>query len=307
LDLRYIAVDIGATKIRVCSGDSGGIFRKISEETDRNHGKMGIPKQIIRILRELEPNPKAIGIGSIGPIDLETGTITNTPNYPFNDIPIMEPLRRDFNVPVGILNDCAAAVSGEHTFGAGKDKKNLFYVTFSTGLGGGAIVDGHLLLGKDGNAPEIGHLVIDPRSELVCGCGGRGHWEAYSSGTSIPKFAKILLREKGFNQKMISGEKLTAKSIFQAAKKGNKIASYIVDRIGEINAIGMADIINAFDPELITIGGSVALNNPDLLIKPIIEGVNEHIINRKPEITITPLGEDIVLHGALSLALELER
>ena len=137
----------------------------------------------------------SIGVGSIGPIDLRRGMITNTPNYPFKEIPVVEPLREWFGVPVRIANDCTAGVLGEHFYGAGKGVYNLFYVTFSTGLGGGAMVDGHLLMGKDGNAVEVGHLTIDPDSEIVCGCGCPGHWEAYCGGMNIPRFARRLLRD----------------------------------------------------------------------------------------------------------------
>ncbi|GAI94384.1 unnamed protein product, partial [marine sediment metagenome] len=193
---RYAAVDIGATNVRVASGDVEGLTEKVVERTDRENGPKGVSAQIIRLVRSLEIEElAAIGVGSIGPIDIGTGSIVNTPNFPFKEIPVLEPLTFEFHVPVRMLNDCAAAVLGEKMYGAGKGLRNLVYVTLSTGLGGGAIVDGHVLIGKDGNAVEVGHLTIDPDSPLVCGCGCRGHWEAYSSGRNIPKYARLLLRE----------------------------------------------------------------------------------------------------------------
>ena len=307
---RYAAVDIGATNVRVASGDEGGLTEKVVERTDRENGPKGVSTQIIRLVRSLEIEElAAIGVGSIGPIDISTGSIVNTPNFPFKEIPVLEPLTFEFHIPVRMLNDCAAAVLGEKEYGAGKGLRNLVYVTLSTGLGGGAIVDGHVLIGKDGNAVEVGHLTIDPDSPLVCGCGCRGHWEAYSSGRNIPKYARLLLSEiksKGsLLQELAGGDPggVTTEILFEAARRLDPTALTIVRKIGEVNAIGFADIVNVFDPQLITVGGSIALENPDLILKPILENVDRHLINRRPEIMITPLGEDAVLYGALALAM----
>ncbi len=308
--LSYIAVDIGATNIRVASGSKDGLGRKLAERTDTSKGAEGISKQIIRMIEELGVKDiQGIGIGSIGPISLERGEITNTPNYPFNDIPVVKPLTDHFNVKTTIVNDCAAAVLGEQTFGAGTGLENIVYVTLSTGLGGGAIVDDHLLMGKDGNAVEVGHITIDANSEIRCGCGSYGHWEAFCSGKNMPRFALKLVKKSQWSNsiisQMIKGEldNLTSKIIFDAAKKGDNTARKVVQEIGRINAAGFANIINAYDPELITIGGAIVLNNPDLVLDPILENIEKYLLNRKPEIMVTPLGGDIVLIGALALAM----
>lgn len=310
--MSFIAVDVGATKIRVASGNREGIDEIMLGTTDRLNGPEGVSRQMIRMIRELVDAPRAVGVGSIGPIDLKRGMITNTPNYPFDEIPVVEPLKEEFGVPVKMVNDCTAGVLGEHVYGTGKGIYNLFYVTFSTGLGGGAMVDGHVLIGKDGNAVEVGHLTIYPDSEMICGCGGRGHWEAYCGGMNIPRFAQTLLRRSEWRNSLLAvlcggdAMAITTEMIFDAAKQGDEAALRIVDEVGKINAVGVADIVNAYDPELITIGGSVALNNPDLILKPIQRYVARRVINRLPEIMITPLGGDIVLYGALALALEAE-
>jgi glucokinase len=309
--LSYIAIDIGATNIRVAVGNYQGLKKKVIEPTETREGPSGISQQIIKLIESItrEP-PSKIGVGSIGPIDLTSGTITNTPNYPFNNIPITEPLIEKYKVPTTIVNDCAAAVLGEQVFGAGNGHKNIVYVTISTGLGGGAIVDDHLLLGKDGNAVEVGHFTIDPFSEIICGCGCKGHWEAFSSGKNIPKYAKTLLDETewrdGKLHQLTSGdlENLDAKNIFTAAKNRDIHAIKIIEEIGKKNAIGFSNIVNAYDPEIITVGGSIALNNPNLILEPILENINMHTINRIPEIMITPLGHDAVIIGALAIALQ---
>ena len=307
---RYAAVDIGATNVRVAFGDEEGLIKKVVEKTDRENRPEGVSAQIIRLVRSLDIEElAAIGVGSIGPIDIGTGSIVNTPNFPFKEIPVLEPLIFEFHVPVRMLNDCSAAVLGEKEYGAGKGMRNLVYVTLSTGLGGGAIVDGHVLIGKDGNAVEVGHLTIDPESPLVCGCGCRGHWEAYSSGRNIPKYVRLLLSEikseGSLLQELADGNPggITAEILFEAAQSLDPTALTIVLKIGEVNANGFADIVNVFDPQLITVGGSVALENPDLILKPILENIDKHLINRRPDIMITPLGEDAVLYGALALAM----
>ncbi|MDP2900724.1 MAG: ROK family protein [Candidatus Bathyarchaeota archaeon] len=306
--MSLVAVDIGATNIRVAVGDVGGILAKRSEATDRLNGPEGIPRQIARMVRGLGCEPSAIGVGSIGPLDVRRGAIGETPNFVFKHIPVVGPLASEFGVPVEIVNDCNAAVIGEHAYGAGRGVENLFYVTLSTGLGGGAIVDGHPLGGKDGNAPEIGHITLDLDSELVCGCGCRGHWEAYCSGANIPNYARLLLRGRNLRgsklMEMVGGDLggLTSEAVFEAAKMGDENAILVVEAVGRANAVGFADIVNAFDPELITIGGSVALNNPDMILGPILAGIDAHLINRRPEIMITPLGADVVLYGGLAIA-----
>ena len=312
-----VGVDLGATRIRVAMGDDEGIRATCYEETDRQHSARGITDQIARMIRTLLSGGfensaiEAIGIGSIGPLDLSRGCIREPPNLPIKLIPLREPLRDEFGIPVYLVNDCAAAVLGEHVFGAGRGLENVVYVTISTGLGGGAIVDGHLLIGKDGNAVEIGHITVDPEGKMVCGCGCKGHWEAYCSGANIPKYTRYLLRGRDSEEvasslllKLSDGDpqRITAKILFEAARSGDEVSKWIVGRIGELNAIGFANLVNLFDPELITVGGSVTLKNPDMVLKPILRNIRKHTINRVPEIRLTPLGDKIVLHGALALA-----
>lgn len=307
----FLAVDIGATNIRVASGDHSGLRSKLSEGTDRENGPLGVFAQIVRMAHELGMDSvESVGVGSIGPIDISSGSIVDTPNFPFKEIPVTEPLREELHAPVSLLNDCAAAVLGEGHFGAGKGLENLVYVTLSTGLGGGAIVDGHLLIGKDGNAVEVGHITIDPGSPLICGCGSPGHWEAHSSGSNIPNFVRHSLRDDDGGSMIyeLAGGDLkgmNAEILFNAAKAGDATALRIVEEMGKVNAVGFANVVNAYDPELITIGGSIALNNPKLILGPILENIDRHLLNRRPRIMITPLGEDVVLYGALSRAISL--
>ncbi|MEM1515636.1 MAG: ROK family protein [Candidatus Bathyarchaeia archaeon] len=308
-----LGVDLGGTNVRVSLGSRDGrILRKKSEKTEKTKGPMGVSKQIIRMIHSIVEDKselksvKGVCVGSAGPLDIKRGALVKPTNLPFDYVPLVKPLEEELGLPALLINDCSAAAVGEKHFGAGKEHDNLVYVTISTGIGGGVYVDGHLLMGKDGNAHEIGHFTIDFEGRLTCGCGKKGHWEAYCSGTGIPNYAKLIIEESRLNiNESLLGEayingKLTAKTVYDYAKAGDKLAETIVRRISKLNAIGFACIIDAYDPSLITVGGSVTLNNPDLVIEPIRRHIGEHARNRLPEIILTPLGEDIVLYGALA-------
>jgi len=304
-----IGIDIGATNVRVCLGNEKGEIKiKLAEKLDVEN-RNSISQQIIRLIKSFNAKDvSSIGVGTAGPLDLKKGEISPV-NIPVRNVPVVKPLEEEFNVPVYFVNDCDAAVIGEKIFGMGKGESHLAYITLSSGIGCGVIVDGKVLLGKEGNATENGHHVIDFEGKLKCGCGSYGHWEAYTSGKNIPNFVKLLTKEDSrLPDSLIlklsenSLDNLTSEKFFEAAKMGDGVALEIVDKIGMINAIGVSNINAAYDISLVTIGGSVALKNADLILQPIVKYAPNYSINRIPKIFITPLGEDIVLFGALALA-----
>ena len=316
-----MAVDVGATNLRVALVSTEGIIAdKIVLRTPREGDELVVANAIRSAIAELLDrsstkmnNIVGIGVGSIGPLDIRTGTVINAPNVPIKRMELLKPLRKWFGVPVYVVNDCVAAVWGEVNFGAGRSYRNVVYITISTGIGAGVVVDGNLLLGKDGNAHEVGHLVLDYESDVECGCGGYGHWEGLASGSNLPKFMKYLVTRKrpellrlfsGSNiLNKILNETLTPEELFRLAREGNELALEIVDELGKIHAAGIASVINAYDPELLTLGGSIVLNNKDLLLKFINKYVDKYLINRKPKIIVTPLGHDAVLLGAAAIVL----
>ena len=310
-----LAVDLGATRVRVCLGTKSG---KIIQKETRNmviSAKLDdYVSQITAAIRGLEKDVgsgelEGICVASPGPLDLKRGLIAHTANLPYAEVPVIDALREEFGMEAYLVNDANAAAVGEWQLGAGKGLENVFYLTISTGIGGGAVVDGRLLLGKEGNAAEIGHTTIDSSGRLTCGCGRMGHWEAYCSGRSIPAFANLLWRElDGKSRKalsgspMVNGEAFDASVVFREAAKEYQFATKVVEELGRLNAIGVANVIDAFDPELVTIGGGVALNNPDAVLSPIRTRMGEYAINRVPDVRITPLGDDAGLLGALSIS-----
>jgi glucokinase len=316
------AIDLGATNIRVALGlKNGNLLGKSTDLTDTTSGPDAISRQIASMIKFLQTELdliheelKGIGVGSIGPLDLKKGGVNKPANIPqYSFIPLVEPLETKFKVRVHLLNDCVASVVGERFFGLGTSEENLVYVTISTGIGGGVYVDGHLLIGKDGNAHEVGHMVIDSRGRLQCGCGKRGHWEAYSSGRNLPNYARLLIAEGAgnFEESMLNNYahgdvyKITAANIFEAACKGDKLCLTIVEEVGKINAMGFANITNLYDPSLITVGGSVAQSNRELVLNHIVRRLDEYTINKPPRVVLTPLGGDIGLYGALAVAFSL--
>jgi glucokinase len=310
-----VAVDLGATRVRVCLGSkSGRIVRRVSKKMVVGEKVEDYLGQITQVMRSMmrgygKLDLQGICVASPGPLNLRRGLIVRTANLPYPQVPIVEAIRDAFHNDVYLVNDANAAALGEWLRGAGKGRLNVFYLTISTGIGGGAVVDGKLLLGKEGNAAEVGHTTIDSSGRMTCGCGRPGHWEAYCSGSGIPRFARRLLDELETSERnSLSGSSLVrnlskadAPAVFRAAARGDRFGVRVIAEVGRLNAMGVANITDAFDPEIVTIGGGVALNNPDAIISPIRKKVEDYAINRAPEVRITPLGDDAGLLGALSV------
>lgn len=310
-----IAVDIGATNTRVALGSSEGKFLEIVIfATWETRDPAQYIARIASIAKELERKhgvqADGVGVGSPGPLDIKRGEVVGAPNMPFRRIEVVRPLRELLGKPVAFANDAVTAAVGEKFWGEGKNFDNFVYVTISTGIGGGVYVDGELLLGKEGNAHEIGHTVVDAEERLECGCGKRGHWEAYSSGRGIPNLTRYLadLRPdlRGVTSIALSSS-LTAKDVFDAFRKGDPLAREVIAWVNRFNAYGFANIVNVYDPALIVVGGSVALNNPDILLEGLGSRVASYAVNSVPEIVLTRLGQQVGILGALALGLGLEK
>ncbi len=295
---KIVVADIGASNVRIALATKDGILRKIKEKTKSD--RASLLKQIARLADFIsgDEKPECLIAACAGNLDVKKGEMVSPPNLACKRIPIVKYLSKCLNIPVYLVNDCNAAVLGEKFFGMGKDLENIVYVTLSTGIGGGAIVNNNLLLGKDGNATEIGHTTIDERGRLKCGCGKRGHWEAYCSGKNLMHFLELWFREN--RGVPVPAKYKSVEKLFLLARSGDKISLEFLNEVGRLNAIGIANIINVFDPELITLGGALALNNKEQIIHPIKKHLRNYIFNRVPRIAITPLGEDITLYGAIA-------
>jgi len=316
-----IGIDIGGTWIRAAISTidlrEGNIKTKITRTLKEN--EYSISNTVIILITELlmENNIEkeqllGIGLASAGPIDLEKGEVFNNANLGFKIVPLKDPIEERFpGVPIYLINDGNASVLGIHFFEAeAEEKDNLVYVTMSTGIGGGAICNGRLLLGKEGNAAEIGHGIVEPNSNFQCNCGAYGCWEVYSSGTGIKNRALEAINTTTLNSKILMHfvdndiSQITAKEIFQAAKGGDKFSKSIVDICIFYTKIGIGLINNYYDCSSIYFGGAI-MKDHDIILPPIIEDLeNDSIrftINHPPKIKTTKYIEDIGLKGALVL------
>lgn len=306
----YLAVDVGATKTRVAICDKNGVIDKVVEHTPREGDEYTVANSIVNITKRkwnhLIEKVESVGVATIGPVNIKRGCVVNTPNLPIRNFHLLEPLVRAFRKPVYVANDAVSSVWGEVHYGIGRGRENVVFVTLSTGVGVGVVVDGHLLIGKEGNAHEAGHIVVDFDTEIPCGCGGVGHWEAFAGGANLPKVARYLASKTGLKTPLSDllekGSDVTAREVFEYYRKGDELARIVVETYIKATAAGLASVINVYDPELVVIGGGVFLNNVNVLFNPIVELVKKNIVTSAPEFAITSLGDDVGLYGALAIA-----
>lgn len=298
-----VAVDLGATNSRAAIIDENGtIGKKIGKRTPSGVADPSILTSFIAgliadVSGNLLPGDIAgIGLSVAGPVDIRQGVLLNPPNMVFRDVPLTGPLSRIFALPVRMVNDCHAGVVGEMKYGRGRERDNVVYLTISTGIGGGVVSGGRILLGRAGNAAEIGHLHIDTTYNLTCSCGYSGHWEGYASGRFIPRFFAGWCHYHGREYRPLG----TAEDIFSTAREGDDDVLRFLDELAGINARGISDIIVAFDPELIILDGAVLLANADLLLQPMIDAVDRYL--PLPDVVMTRLNGDAPLLGASVIA-----
>jgi glucokinase len=310
----YAGVDVGATNIRTAVADGEGtILASSRRATPAGPTGIDVTEAVLRAVREacteaaVEPREiRAAGIGSFGPFDLAAGTIENPANLPdtVETVPLTGPIEELIGSDrVYLHNDTTAGVFGER-FHADRNPDDMVYLTISSGIGAGVAVDGNVLKGWDGNAGEVGHMTIDPAGRRTCGCGHDGHWEAYCSGNNVPEYARLLYRDaQGIDTALpIEDPDFSAVDVFEAGDD-DEFARHVIDQLGHWNAMGVANIVHAYAPLVVYVGGAVAINNPELTLDPIREKVDDMVFVNVPDIQLTTLGDDVVLHGAVASAL----
>jgi glucokinase len=307
----YAGVDLGATNVRAVVGNSDGEILGVDRRsTPQGPSGIAVTEAILDTLRGacagagVEPERvRAVGIGSIGPLDLAAGAVEDPVNIPAVDrIPLTGPVEKLVGGDVYLHNDTSAGVIGER-FYADRNPDDMVYLTISSGIGAGVCVDGKVLSGWDGNAGEVGHQTVDPEGRLTCGCGTPGHWEAYCSGENIPRFARHVHEQEGFETALaVESDGLRAAEVFAAAEEGDPLGEAVVERLGRWNTQGIANVVHAFAPLVIYVGGAVALHNPEQVLGPVRERLAERTMINVPEVQLTTLGDDVVVKGALASA-----
>jgi glucokinase len=308
-----LALDLGGTKFRLAlANDKGELLKRYAA-----HVKPDDPEQTIEAIKDAisdslsginRSTVKGMGVAIAGLVTQDTGVLLTSPNLmAWYNTPIKAIFEQEIQLPVSVGNDATLAALGEYKFGAGKDCRDLVYITVSTGIGGGVITGGKLLLGTCGFAAEIGHMSIDINGPR-CNCGNIGCLETLASGTAIARFASERLSggEKSAIAELIAGDysRITAEIVEKAAQSGDAVAKAIMDTAGTNLGVGVVNLVHIFNPELVVIGGGVSKAG-DLIFEPVRRVVARRVMRDiSVRITASALGDNPGLLGAVALALE---
>lgn len=313
----YIGIDVGGTKVLTALADEKGlILNKAQKPTEADKGEetiiSNIKESIDRVINKspiTKKEVKRIGIGSPGPLDLEKGMIIENSNLSWSNVPIVKILEEMTGIPVILENDANAAALGEKHFGAGREAENIVYLTISTGIGGGIIIDKKIYHGGKGNAGEVGHMTLIPDSNYQCGCGNYGCFEAVASGTAIARRGREVLKkeEESLIKEYSNNEadQIDAPLIAAAARAGDKQAIEIFKLTGRLLGIGISNVVNLFDPEIVVLGGGV-MHAKDLFIEELKVSLQERALEanlKDLKVKEVGLGKDTGVMGAIAVAM----
>ncbi|MBO0682486.1 MAG: ROK family protein [Candidatus Dormibacteraeota bacterium] len=283
-------IDLGGTQARVAlARPDGRIVRTRRTPTGSLGGPMGLvnwASEALDSLRNGDPL-NAVGVGAAGPVDQVRGRLVNPPNLPgWRDVPLAADLSRKLSCPVHLENDANVAALAEFHQGAGRGARTMIYITWSTGVGGGLVIDGRLFSGAHGSAGEIGHMILDPDGPLD-GCGQRGCLEAFCGGGSLE-------RQTG----------MTAAEIFEGAAAGRPEAAGIVRRAAAYMGQALVSLTNIIDPEVIVIGGGVTRSWSQVgpALKEALRGSPFIRPGRRPHLRRARLGDRVGEVGAVEWA-----
>jgi glucokinase len=298
-----LAFDVGGTKLAAGVVDGSGVIHSfLVAPTSPQDGPDAVLSRLFDLGRRAVaesgvawPQIAAIGIGCGGPLDADRGILLAPPHLPgWVGVPITDLAEREFERPATLENDGTAAAAGEHLYGAGAGTRNLVYLTISTGVGGGVVVDNRLFRGPFGNGSELGHITIDWHGRLCRGCGRRGCLEAYVSGTSIGERG----REAGLAD-------ATAADVAAAARDGDPVATAVWEETTLALACGVTSLVNVFEPEVVVVGGGVSRSGEQLL-GPVRDLVRAQAMGSAGhgEIVQAALGDHVGVVGAAAIVHE---
>ena len=275
----FLGIDLGGSKILTAVVSPQGKIR--SHDYRVTQAEKGAEVVIRELLDSVGSAVKqagmdikeinAIGIGMAGFSNPETGVVFSSPNLPgWHNVPLRDLIQRETGRKAFLINDANAAALGELYFGAARKTRNFIYITLSTGIGGGIVINGELYTGNIGTAGEIGHMTIEAHGPR-CGCGNTGCWEALASGSALARQAVQHIKQGAqtsiLNYAQGDSEKVTAQFIQMAAEHGDSLAQELITEASYYTGVGLANLINIFNPELIVIGGGLT-NIGDTFLKP---------------------------------------
>ncbi len=308
----YFGVDIGGTATKIGAFDQRGhLLSKWEIKTDTSeNGSLILPniaEEILHYARSLS-RVIAIGVGIPGPVQ-RGGYVTRCVNLGWGDFnPARELAAILRGVPVFAGNDANMAAMGEYWQGSGRDAENLVFITLGTGVGGGIILDGHMVFGMGGLGGEIGHVVVNPDETTPCNCGQYGCLDQTASATGIVRCARRMLEESDAPSTLRSLDNITARDVVDAAKHGDELAEKAFDRCMYFLGKSMAMLTNIVDPEVYIIGGGVSKAGDYLVdtVKKHYEAMST-LAQNKAVIALAKLGNDAGIYGAAKLAMDSAR
>jgi len=313
-----LGVDVGGTKLAtVLATPDGAIRHKVRLPTEAERGpEAGVARVISMLRRNLQETGTdpvdviGIGVACGSPMDAERGIILGPPNLQsWNPVPIKAILESEFGIYTELENDANAGALAEWLFGAGRGMRNVVYMTMGTGIGGGLILDGRLYRGSNGNAGEVGHMRVVDRGGPRCGCGKRGCLEAYCSGPSIARRAREALAGLGKTPLLAlagSLEAISAEHVFGAARQGDALALHLVDETAHYMGVGLANVIQALNPQAIVLG-TIATQQGDFFLDRVRAVVREETwpqMSEVVQILPSPLGDQVGDYAATSIILQ---
>lgn len=315
-----LGVDVGGTNTVFGIVDARGQVIASDSIKTKKHAEFDdyvaeLHDNVMRLLKANDAEDKIQGIGIGAPnANYYTGEIVNPPNLPWGPvIPLAEKVSEAFGgIPVAVTNDANAAALGEMTYGAARGMKDFIMITLGTGVGSGIVINGNMVYGYDGNAGELGHLVMKRNNGRMCGCGRTGCLEAYCSATGVARTAREFLeiRQEPSLLRNLDIEDITSKDVYDAAMAGDKLAKDIFDYTGNILGEAFADMITFSSPQAIILFGGLAKSG-DLLLNPIKESLDKNVMpifRGKTQILVSQLKEsDAAVLGASALGWEAKR
>jgi glucokinase len=312
-DKPVVAIDIGGTKYIVAIVDSkGSILARVYKHTFSSQGPKMVTARLMSTVSEVialagikRERLSGIAVAYAGLVDIDKGLVTEAPNLPhWNNVPLRDMLVEKFDMPAFVINDASAAALGEHRLGAGKGLSNLIFITVSTGIGGGIIINGELYNGTDGCAGEIGHTIVQLDDGPQCSCGRYGCWESLASGTAIARMAKERLRngEKSILPDMCHNaiDLIKAEDVAAGARKGDALCRDVINTAGRYLGVGLGNLVNIFNPQMIIIGGGVS-GMGEMILRPARRSMKDYAFKlpaKTVRIVKAGLGVDSGLVGA---------
>ena len=312
----HIGIDVGGTNLVAgLVEESGRIVNKVSTPVAKDMTARQFGSELVRMSRrlcevgEIAPDKvQTVGIGLPGVVDNKRGLFVQNPNMPFRDkdVPLREMFHEEWDVPVFLGNDANCAAVGEYWAGAAKGCDPVVMVTLGTGIGGGMVVGGRLFTGFANSGMEIGHMIIQPNG-ILCGCGGRGCWERYGSASALIQLTQLEMeRDRDSQLWELCGHdpgQVQGRTPFQGARLGDEAAKRVLSNYLRGLSVGMINLVNILQPEIICLGGGVSNAEDDLLLNPLRELVWRGCFDKENHVRIekASLGNDAGVVGAALL------